>query len=559
MPARDAANIRAGQGMARAAGRGPAHSRLASSVRIIPRSLFGATVIGLAPYRIMTVLTCLALISGCSSVQTMQRTMVEPSQPQTVDKKSPFLKAHMRDGSVYVLSPWSIDTIGRRVIGRGSRLDVNRVSEAASEQSIPIDSVALFETNVVKPHPTVGALTVVTGVSLAITALCLANTKACFGSCPTFYVSDGERPLLQAEGFSASVAPALEATDIDALYQARPTSRAFEVRMTNEALETHVVRWVHVLAAPRLDRGRTFATQSGQFWQASTIVPPQRCMAPEGDCLSALSAVDGTERFSTADSTDLAAREIIELEFPTPSGDTLGLVIASRQTLLSTYVLYQALAYMGRSAGTWLAALQRGDERTRTQSASLGRLLGGIEVQALDSSGVWISVGETQETGPLATDVRVVPLPHLPAGATRLRLRLTRGHWRLDHVALAQLSGRVEPLRLDPVFVRRDGADDANALALLRDSSRVLTTLPGDALTLVYELPRDFARYELFLEARGYYLEWMREEWMREENSARAAMMFLEPALALRILATEFKRQEAEMEKAFWGSRYVRH
>jgi hypothetical protein len=407
-------------------------------------------------------------------------------------------------------------------------------------------------------------LGVITGASLAITALCLANTKACFGSCPTFYVSDGGRELLQAEGFSASVAPALEATDIDALYLARPARRAFEVRMTNEALETHVIRRVRVLAAPRPERGRTFATQAGDFWQASAIVEPRRCTGPEGDCLAAVRAVDGAERFSATDSTDLAAREVIELEFPEVRGDSLGLIVGSRQTLLSTYVLYQALAYMGRSAGTWLAALQRGDGRTRAQAAGLGRVLGGIEVQARDSGGAWVTVGQTQETGPLATDVRVVMLPHLAAGATQLRLRLTRGHWRLDYVALARLSARVEPLRLDPVAVRRDragdvDAPDASALALLSDSSRVLTTFPGDAYTLVYELPEDFGHYELFLEARGYYLEWMREEWMREENSARAAMMFLEPALALRLLAPEFKRQEAKMEKAFWGSRYVAH
>jgi hypothetical protein len=316
-----------------------------------------------------------------------------------------------------------------------------------------------------------------------------------------------------------------------------------------------------VLAVPRGDGGRIFAAHGGAFWQASAVVAPERCTGPEGDCLAKLRAVDASERFSTADSTDLAAREVIDLEFPDVPlgrGDSLGVVIASRQTLLSTYVLYQAMAYMGRSAGSWLAALQRGDQHTRSQSMGIGRMLGGIEVQARNTEGAWVTVGHTQETGPLATDVRVVLLPPLPQGATRLRLRMTRGHWRLDQVALARLSGRVEPLRLDPVLVRRDGAADAQAHLQLTDSTRVLTTHPGDAYTLVYELPEDFQRHELFLEARGYYLEWMREEWMREENSARAAMLLLEPALALRILAPEFKRQEAAMEKAFWGSRYVR-
>ena len=499
-----------------------------------------------------------ATMVGCGKVQTQHRRLTDPTEVATIDHKSPFLKAHMRDGHVYILSPWSVDATGRSISGQGERLDANRTRVDTGTHVITLDSVALFETNVVSTHPSVKAMAVVSGVSLALTVACLTNPKACFGSCPTFYVSDGTRAVLEAEGFSASVAPALEATDIDALYRARPTSRSFEVRMTNEALETHVVRWARVLAAPRADGGRVFATQTGEFRRASDIVAPQRCSASEGDCLAAVRAVDGVERFSTTDSTDLATREVIELEFPITSGDSLGLVIGSRQTLLSTYLLYQAMAYMGRSAGHWLAALQRGDRLAREQSQGLGRALGGIEVQALDSTGAWTTVGQTQETGPLANDVRVVPLPRLDAGTMRLRLRLTRGHWRIDYLALARLGGRVSPVRLDPVMVRRGNTVDTQALALLTDSARTLITLPGDEYTLVYQLPEDFSRYELFLESRGYYLEWMREEWLAEEDPARAMMMFLRPGEALRVLAPAFKAREPQMEAAFWRSRYVR-
>src|SRR5206468_6916505 len=103
----------------------------------------------------------------------------------------------------------------------------------------------------------------------------------CFGSCPTFYVTDGTHLMLQAEGFSASVAPALGATDVDALVRARPMSRDLEVVMTNEALETHVVRWVHVLAAPRDPGTRVFATPSEGFWQARDLREPTRAEAAE--------------------------------------------------------------------------------------------------------------------------------------------------------------------------------------------------------------------------------------------------------------------------------------
>jgi hypothetical protein len=504
-------------------------------------------------------LSLLALLAtGCGRVNTLQRALVDPMAASTIDQRLPFLKAHLRDGHVVVLARWSVDTTGRAITGEGERLDVNRRAVAAGSQRIPLDSVALFETNVVRTHASVGAMAVITGASLALTAYCLTNTKACFGSCPTFYVSDGLRDVLQAEAFSASVAPVLEATDLDALYVAKPAGQTFEVRMANEALETHVVRFVRLIAASRPDSGRVFATGQREFWQARDIAAPARCAGREGDCLATVRDVDGVERFTTADSSDLAAREVIELEFASIPSDSAALVIASRQTLLSTYLLYQALAYMGRSAGAWLAQLQRGDELAREQATGVARILGAIEVQVRGAGGEWVTVGETQETGPLATDVRIVRLPRLPSGTRQLRLRLTRGHWRIDQIAIARLTRRVQPLRLDPTAVRRGTVQDPQALAALIDSARTLVTLPGDEYTLVYRLPEDFARYELFLEARGYYLEWMRQEWLAEENPVRAAQLFLDPAGAMRAMAPEFKRREAEMESVFWRSKYVR-
>jgi hypothetical protein len=508
--------------------------------------------------RVVLLVALTAAVGGCDRTKVLRRTLVAPTELRTVDRRLPYLKAHLRDGHVVVFSRWDVDSASRAVVGDGERRDVNRIQVGGSAQTIALDSIALFETNVIRTHASVGALGVVTGISAAVTAFCLSNTKACFGSCPTFYVDGDREQHLAAEAFSASVAPALEATDIDALYRARPASRTFEIRMTNEALETHVVRFVRMLAAPRPDSGRVFATQAGVFWQARDVAPPTGCRASEGSCLAAVRDLDDVERFSTTDSTDLAVRETLDLEFASMPADSGGLVIASRQTLLSTYVLYQALAYMGRSAGAWLATLQRRDTRARDQAVGAARVLGAIEVQVRGADGEWVTVGATQETGPLATDIRVVPLPRLPAGTRQLRLRMTRGHWRLDHVAIARLTRRVEPLRLDPVAVRRGRVADRQALALLADSAKTLVTLPGDEYTLVYRLPEDFMSRELFLEARGYYLEWMREEWLAEEDLARAAALFIDPAGAMRAMAPEFKRREGDMERAFWGSKYVR-
>lgn len=63
--------------------------------------------------------------------------------------------------------------------------------------------------------------------------------------------------------------------------------------------------------------------------------------------------------------------------------------------------------------------------------------------------------------------------------------------------------------------------------------------------------------YDLFLDSRGYYLEWMRQEWLREQNPLAALRMLLDPARALRELAPAFKRIEPQAETLFWRSRYA--
>ena len=502
-----------------------------------------------------TILFIFTFLYGCD-LHKLERGLTLPTQFQSLDSNSPFLKAHMHNGKVYILSSWKVDSENQTVTGRGEVLNINRETLQKGEFTILVDSVAIFETNVVQTSSSVASMAIITGASIALSAACLVNPKACFGSCPTFYVSDGNQPILQAEGFSASVAPVLEASDVDALYCAQPTDRRFEIQMKNEALETHVVRHVDLLAVKRQSGGRVFSMGDGTFWETDTIVNPSAASAPEGDCLKLLQHIDGQERFSAADSEYLATRETLDIEFDAVPDGNIGVVIAARQSLMSTFIFYQWLAYMGRSAGEWIAALERRDTPIEKASAGIGRTLGGIEVLLQDDTGKWISIGEVNETGPLATDVHLVKLPSIKGERLNLRLRLTQGHWRLDAVKLVKLDKQLNPIRLSPVAVNQNGVSADQAQQLLTDPDAALTTLPGDIYTLVYHLPKDFEDYELFLESRGYYLEWIREEWLADENPGLTAMMLFNPERALRVLAPEFKKIEADMEEIFWSSRY---
>jgi hypothetical protein len=170
--------------------------------------------------------------------------------------------------------------------------------------------------------------------------------------------------------------------------------------------------------------------------------------------------------------------------------------------------------------------------------------------------GVWETVGEIDEYGPIAVDRHLVAFDAPAEWTGRAELRLTKGGWRIDDVSLARLGRPVEPLRLAPADVAKDGASDPAARDALRDRARALTTLPGDVYTLLFEIPDDGREYQLFIESRGYYLEWIREQWLREESAAHLAQMFFDPRAALTRLAPEYKRIEPTMEQAFWSSRY---
>jgi hypothetical protein len=198
-----------------------------------------------------SVLVVLLAILAAACVTRMERRLIVPAAFRTVDRRAPYLKAHMRDGRLYVLGNWSVDAVNDAVAGTGVLYDVHRTVIDSNSYRLDVDSVALFETNVVRAPASVAALSVITGLSAGVTVYCATNPKSCFGSCPTFYASDGQRELLQAEGFSASVAPSLEARDVDALYRARAPGSTVELRMVNEAYETHVVRSANLLVVPR--------------------------------------------------------------------------------------------------------------------------------------------------------------------------------------------------------------------------------------------------------------------------------------------------------------------
>jgi hypothetical protein len=498
----------------------------------------------------------LVLVVGACTRAVYEPRLYHPTGPPQAQDRQP-LKVHLHSGDVLLLETWVETDAGLE--GDGVRYDARRLATGtAGYHTLSLDSIALLEMDV----PTGTRATGVTGLAVwsviygAITVACVADPKSCFGSCPTFYIDTVDGEVLAAEGFSSSIARALEAKDLDALFHARSTGGPFTITMRNEALETHAVRTLRLVVVPRPSDRRVFADSDGRFFPANALMQPLTCAAREGDCLASLEALDGTERTSPADSLDLATRETIELTFPPASG-RVGLVLATRQSLLTTYLFYQTMGFLGSRAGETLAALERAGSEEANRAMGMARLIGTIDIEVWNGT-AWAAIGTHDEAGPLATQVTLFPFDHELNGPVRVRLIAPKGAWRIDWAALAALDDPLHSLTLDPVAMESDALPESVALARLLDPARHLVTYPGETYRITFQLPPTGGEWELFLDSEGFYYEWMRAEWFGDENPALAALALYDPARALRVLAPEFKRAEPEMESLFWNSRIRR-
>ncbi len=498
------------------------------------------------------------LAAGCSG-NRIQKQMLKPgavSSSQNQDTNS-STKFHMKNGDVYLLHNWNSDSV--KISGLGSLYDYNRILVKTASFEIPLEDIALAETNSIKESASSSLLmipTVLTGIAAGI---CAANPKACFGSCPTFYTSDGKDYVIRAEGFSAAVSKCLEEEDVDALYHYEPETQNLELLLRNEAYETHFIRKADVLALPHKEGSRVFSAGNGRFFEVSSLVNPVSIQGPEGDCSEKLCDYDGDERCSNADSNDLAEKEIIELSFDCAAPGKKGIVIASRQSLLMTYIFYQSLAFMGSSAGNYFAQLERDTTSWKNIMKNVRSGLGGIEVFVSTDGNSWKGIGETGEFGPIASDIKLLPFESaIQTCSLKVRLQMTKGFWRIDYVSLADISEEVSSLRIQPSesypVSDRKGSP---VIDLLQDDDSLLVTFPGDKYLLHYKLPINPQTYDYFIDTRGYYIEWMREEWIKEEDPLMVYEMFFNHQKYFKDLAPRYKMIESEMEESFRSSKYV--
>jgi len=474
----------------------------------------------------------------------------------------PFLKAHLRNGDICILKDtWRVDTAMNTVNGIGTRYDFNRKYIFDGGISIPFDSVAIFETNskIIDPEGgRITALSILAGVDVAVFLICLTNPKACFGSCPTFYINENDNfHYADAEGFTHAISPSLECSDIDALNNTKLPTRLFSITMKNEALETHCVNDVKLYACPRKNGERIYQSPANDFYRCENNYVLSDARANEGNITTLLRNDDKQERFSLSDENNLKSREEVYINFDSISdSENLGLIISFRQTLMNTYLFYNAMGYMGDEVGD-IFALMETNKGIRDKFDTVNKLLGGIDVYSWNElKRKWDFESSLDETGPIAINRQIIPIKNKDfMSKVKLKLVMNKGLWRIDYLALTNIKERVKPIEISPNSILNKGKPDYLALKAINDPGKYLISMPGSEYKFNFILPEQNNDYELFLYSRGYYLEWMRSHWLKDKNLLKLKLMVSKPELYLRGEAENYKRYETIMEQEFWDSK----
>ncbi|MEJ7809937.1 MAG: hypothetical protein WKG32_05895 [Gemmatimonadaceae bacterium] len=507
------------------------------------------------------VLLALSVVAvGCIISRGVRISEVRAGPADSVTVRS-AVKAHLADGSTIVFRRGV--TVARDTVrGQGTRFDV-ALAGAGVATRIPLDSVLAmesFQTEVNGAKTVLYSTLATAGALLGTVGLACAADPKCFGSCPTFYADSAGTPVLEAEGFSSSISPLLEARDVDRLRAQPGPDGRLRLQVWNEALETHYINHLELLEIGHASDEMALPDERGRPVVVRALTEPTLLRDRLGrDLRRTLARTDG-DVFRT-DARALAAvspednDDYIELTAVAPAGvDSAALVLRLRNSLLNTVVFYDyMLAKPGGRSLDWMAH----DLNRIDRMAEVGRWYGqyfGLRVAVRDGA-AWREVAKLSDYGPIAWRDVALPIPVPRGDSLRLRISFVADQWRIDRLSLAGSMRRATP-RVVPLasVTDRDGAPVPAALADLRAADeRYLRTTPRQRFTATFDVGAEGSSARTFLLAsQGWYTEWVRGSWLK---GAHDSTTFSPTSTTLLQALRSWSVQRDSMERQFFRSR----
>ena len=497
------------------------------------------------------------LLTSCVAI--IKRGRVESITPDEVRTSvvTVPMKAFLRNGEV-VIYDGGADVTATEIQGPGRRYSLNR--EASTPvTTIPMDSVLgmeAFDASVDVPASI--ALSAL-GTGLAVGGGS-ALAVAIFGSCPTFYTSPESGSVLQAEAFSYSVADRLERQDLDRLSIQPDPDGVLRIELRNEALETHYINHLALLAVEHAPEVQVIPDADHEVLGFRDPAPPVSARDRDGrDVSGELLKTDGLAFSSTVSrilaSADEDSRDYVEMTFEPPPSEEAVLILDLRNSLLNTVLFYDLmLSTAGAKAINWWGGsfkdIQTGIDLAHWYMDNLG-----LEVESW-RSGRWRTEASVVGIGPIAWKMLGVRIPVPREGPVRIRLSFLADDWRIDRAALASRAD-VENVKEVPInaLIAQGGQPLASPTDYLSRPDRdYFITYPGTSAILEFlpEATGSGNASTYLLATQGYYVEWMRPEWVRR---AQEDPPFHTGPGAVEILMDAWLKKRETMEKEFFESR----
>ena len=477
-------------------------------------------------------------------------------------------KIHLIDAST-ILTPDGFIVKNGSLTAWGSRISVSGRPMQFYGIKIPLDSVAAI--SYAESELTTGRLVgsillgIAGGIMAPLSVYCLTCPKCCFGSCPTIYTHADSGYVLQAELFSHSIFKQLEDSDVDLLETGITDAGRHHFRLTNEALETHFINQLSLVAVHHTPETEILPTTENSFTSVKSPRPPADAYTRSGR--SILDEINSQDGFSYRSDTTLVKNlmngmyyDWIDLQVDVPKGTrNLKMIMRSRNTLMSTVLFYDVvLASQGIQSLNWMNRMNT-DPIYALEFKTIYDAFSGISVLEKQND-TWEHRGTFRDAGPMNWRSSVLEIPVEKPGKVSIRLQFVPDNYFIDYIAFDADTSQATEFEVENLPFT-DIEDNLGTLRsdvdplIKNDDRHYFVTEPGDSYYFHYNTKNtNLPIQTVFLQSKGYYTEWIRGDWLTTKNKNYSFDLFAVDR-TLAELAQSWLNNKSTLEREFFRTR----
>jgi len=478
-------------------------------------------------------------------------------------------KVHLYDGSMIVFAN-GFEMTGDYVKGKGILYDLTR-EHSKPVETISRDSVAFLEyyKKELQTGPFWGSL----GAPLLFVAAIQNEDihKAFFGSCPTVYSFDGEKYSLEAECFSYSISPTIETYDLDRIDHGKTFNGKFILNVRNEALETHYINQMKLVIVDHPEKYEPFPVNKPFLERKDQII----LFGRESSILKAISKsgrdvktllTERDEQWYQSDSSviqeisEKVEKDWIEIFTTVPEGaNNMVVALRFRNTLFHTVEFYDLLLNgYGAQAIDWIG-VKMADPIYLTQLYKWYQRYFGIYVELWNGDKIEKKVF-IDDTGPIAWRQIAFELPVPKNRIAKLRFNFLPDNVMLDWIGISFDSSpefTIHEAECSKIVDIRGRQKNILPTFLKQNDDQYFITYPAESYHLIFNVgdePKGMNR-TFFLNSRGFYIEWIRHNWLEFAESNEEKLTFQLNEASIIHAAKHWIAKKAEFEKQFFNSK----